>query len=95
MLREIINEGNAAQCLALSRLRLGALLSNRIKIFRGRRRSQSDECYARLEFRGNVAQCFALLRLRLGFLLSNRIKNLSGAEAKPERRRFPEIRNGG
>ena len=74
MLREIINEGNAAQCLALSRLRLGALLSNRIKIFRERRRSQSDECYVRLETQGNAVQCLALSPLRLGSLLSNPIK---------------------
>ena len=74
MLREIINEGNAAQCLALSRLRLGALLSNRIKIFRERRRSQSDECYVRLEAQGNAVQRLALSPLRLGSLLSNNIK---------------------
>ena len=74
MLREITNEGNAAQCLALSRLRLGALLSNRIKIFRERRRSQSDECYARLETQGNAVQCLALSRLRLGALVSNPFK---------------------
>ena len=74
MLREIINEGNAAQCLALSRLRLGALLSNRIKIFRERRRSQSDECYVRLETQGNAVQRLALSPLRLGSLLSNPIK---------------------
>ena len=78
MLREIINEGNAAQCLALSRLRLGALLSNRIKISRERRRSQSDECYVRLETQGNVAQCLAPSRLRLGTLLSNPIKIFRG-----------------
>ena len=74
MLREITNEGNAAQCLALSRLRLGALLSNRIKIFWDWRRSQSDECYVRLETQGNAVQRLALFPLRLGSLLSNPIK---------------------
>ena len=49
--------------------------------------------YLRLETQGNVVQCSALSHLRLGTLLSYLIKNFSGAEAKPERRKIPEVRN--
>ena len=48
-----------------------------------------------LEAQGNVVQCLALSHLRLGTLLSYLIKNLTGAEAKPERRKIPEVRNPG
>ena len=64
-----------------------------LKLFRGRRRSRGDEGFLRLETQVNAIQCFALFHLRLGTLLSNRIKNFPGAEAKPERRKIPEIRN--
>ena len=88
-------QGNVIQRLALSHLRLGTLLSYLIKNFWERRRSRSDEKYLRLETQGNVVQCLALSHLRLGTLLSYLIKNFTGAEAKPERRKIPEVRNPG
>ena len=39
-----------------------------------------------------MVPCLALSRLRLGTHLSYLIKNFTGAEAKPERRKIPEVR---
>ena len=83
------------QCLALSRLGVGTLLSNHIKNFSEAEAKPERPKIPEVRIRGNVVQCFALSRLRLGTLLSNRIKNFTGAERKPERQKIPEIRNQG
>ena len=49
--------------------------------------------YLSLRTQVNVVKYLALSRQRLGSLLSNRIKNFTGAGAKPEQRRLPEVRN--
>ena len=76
-------QGNVIQRFAPFRLRLGNLLSNRIKILRGRARSRGDEGCLRLETQGNAIQRLALFNLGLGSLLSNRVKKFSesGGEA--------------
>ena len=73
------------QCLALSHLRLGTLLSNRIKNFMEAEAKPGRRKISEVRIRGNAAQCLALSRLRVGTLLSNRIKNSTGADVKPDR----------